>query len=129
MMEPTGYSLRAVVTDGALTAPRWLQHVVKLMTHASLAFGLWCVSGAAFRSSAIAGPVLFLALVAYEAIWPTDRQPLTFWQHVADWITDGSLATAPLAGAVFAMGDRVDGVIMLAGCLAAYLAGHRNARP
>jgi hypothetical protein len=125
----TGYSLRDVVNDGPVRAPRWIHHLIKLATHTSLTFALWCFAGAPLYSAIVAGPVLWLLFVVHERIWPTDRQPLTAWQHIADWMTDGAIATAPVAGAVIATGDWFGGLLLLAGCLCAWMAGHGDARP
>jgi hypothetical protein len=130
-MTPPGYSLEQEVTDGPITAPRWLHHlVVKLCAqHSAPTFALWALTGRPLLAALIGGPSVWMLITIRERIWPTDPEPLTTWQHVADWMTDLSIATVPVAIAFVALGAWLAAALILAACIAGYLAGHRNARP
>lgn len=125
------YSLREVVKDGPITAPRWLHHLaVKLgAQHTAPAFLLWALTGRPMLAALVAGPGLYLVLFLRERIHPSDPQPLTLWQHVADTLTDGSIATMPVVGACFALHNWIGGALLLGACVASWFAGHADARP
>lgn len=122
-------SLRALATDGVLTAPRWLHHVIKLMTSLSVFVGL-LVGGLRVLLAAYAASLGLFALVwLRERIWPTDPAPHSLWDHVADALTDGACACVTLAAGYALVGKWIAALILLGACVAAYMAGHEHARP
>jgi hypothetical protein len=135
MTEP--YSLLQVRKDGILTAPRWVHHLVKIATHALVAFVLYegtrfvltSGDGHALLAAILGGPVLHLLFVAHEHFWPTDPQPLTAWQHWADWINDSALSDVPLAVVLFHQHYQGAAILLAAGIVTAWLACHQDARP
>jgi hypothetical protein len=123
------YSLRDVVNDGPVRAPRYVHHLIKLATHTALAFAAWCLSGDPLFAAIVAGPVLWSIFVAHEWLWPSDLQPLTHWQHIADWMTDLSLASLPMTGAFLARHEWAAAGFVAGVCVAGWKAGHKDARP
>jgi hypothetical protein len=130
------YSLKEVVTDGRLTAPRYVQHLAKIGVH--LAASLIVVGGFArlpshalhlLLAATLGGPLLWLLIAGHENIWPSDLQPLTQWQHIADWFTDFSLSCVPVIGALLLTGHLVGALLLGALSLGAYVYCHRDARP
>lgn len=125
----TAYSLTQVVRDGPLTAPRWVHHLVKVATHAVATACAHLLGAPWIVAAGLGGPGLFLLIVLHERIWPSDPQPLTAWQHVADWLNDGALACIPLA-IVFALNDFcIAGTALGAVCFLLWLVCHSNSRP
>jgi hypothetical protein len=131
----TPYSLCEIKRDGPVRAPRWVHHLIKIATHALVAAGLYAVlrlttgHGHPIVSAVIGGPLLHLIFVAHEHFWPTDVQPLTAWQHWADWINDHALSDVPLAVILLVHGSTLIGGLLAGGIVGAWLACHRNARP
>lgn len=125
------YSLEQEVPDGPITAPRWLHHlVVKVCAqHAAPTLALTALTHRPVLSALIGGPGVWALITLKEFIKPSDPEPLTLWQHVADWLNDSALSLVPL---VVQLIDTRQ--LLLAGLLAAYVAGayvtcHRDARP
>jgi hypothetical protein len=117
------------VQDGPLRAPRWLHHVVKLMTHMSLAFVLLAAGLPMIIAAGVAGPGVYFLIVVKELVRPSDPARYSVWEHVADSMTDASLATLTLVAAVFSRHDWIGGSLLLGACIASYLAGRKDARP
>jgi hypothetical protein len=124
------YSITEVVADGPITAPRWLHHVIKILTHIGAAFGLWVLfPHDAIWDAVIGGPVLWLDFAVNERLWPSDPEPLTAWQHIADWLNDSALSLVPLAGVVLAQRQLGAGVLLLGYIVITWLITHKDARP
>lgn len=123
------YSIFDVVKDGPLTAPRWVHHLVKVAVHTAATMILASISNYLLMSALLGGPGLCGLIALREHFWPTDRQPLTRWQHEADWGTDCALATVPLVIALAVM-RHVPAAIGLGGIVAVvYFLCHPDARP
>jgi hypothetical protein len=123
------YSLRDVVTDGPLTAPRWLQHLVKVcVQHTTPAYILAAIFGHPIAIAIAVGPVAWLVFALRELVIPSDPQPLTFVQHLTDWLTDLSLATVPVVLALIPVGWPPAGALF--GLIfTLYVLCHAGARP
>jgi hypothetical protein len=123
------YSLRDVVTDGRLTAPRWFHHAFKLgLQHPAPAAALCLLGVRPIVAAYLAGPIAWFIFALREHFWPTDRQPLTMVQHVTDWATDASLSCLPLV-IVLSVADRELAALVGVTVLATYVVCHRGARP
>jgi hypothetical protein len=124
-----GYSLRQIKTDGVLTAPRWMHHLIKIMTSLSAFVGLLVVGLSVIVASLAASLGLFALVWVHERVRPSDVAPRSTWDHVADALTDGACACVTLA-AGFALVDAwTTGLLIFVACAAAYGVGHEHARP
>jgi hypothetical protein len=128
-MRPLPYSAFDIVQDGALRAPRWLHHVVKLMTHMSIAFVLLAAGLPMIIAAGVAGPGVYFLIVVKELVRPSDPARYSVWEHVADSMTDGSIATLTLVAAMYSTGDRIGASLVFGACVGSYMAGRKDARP
>jgi hypothetical protein len=105
-----------------------VQHAVRIALHSAASLVLWLVLRNAILACALGGPCGWLAFAVKEAIRPSDPEPLTMWQHIADWLNDCALSCVPL---VIAIGcrDAFAGVLLGGACVSAYIGCHKDARP
>lgn len=123
------YSLRQIKTDGVVTAPRWMQHTVKVMTSLSAFVALLVVGLPIVIAGWLASAVLYGCVWIKERLDPTDMETYTVWQHVADTMTDAACAGVTLAAAYAIVRAWPAALVVLAVCVAGYVAGHKDARP
>ncbi len=123
------YSLFDVVKDGPLTTTRLGHHLVKIATHGAATAFTHLLGLAWLPAALVGGPALFVLIVLHERIWPSDPQPLTAWQHWADWLNDGALAGVPVAAVLAFTGHALAGGLSLAAIVVLWAACHRDARP
>jgi hypothetical protein len=91
------YDPNQVTTDGPYTCARKWHHAFNVILggccYGSVLGALLAVGADSTEASLIAallaGPGTLLVSRVVEWVWPTDRQPLTLWQHAADAIVDG----------------------------------------
>lgn len=124
----SGYSWYQVVTDGPITAPRWVHHIVVKLSaqHAAPAFLLWILTGSPLLSSAIGGPGVYAFIVGRKLYhhatpnWP-------------DWIHDAAFAFAVLAGGMIAQWRHdvraFGGITLLLACVLTWRQLHHRAIP
>lgn len=128
-MTPAAYSLRAIVTDGVVTCPRWMHHLVKVMTSLAAFVALLVVGVPPVRAGWVAGPVLYVCVWIKEQLTPTDLAKYTLWEHVADTLTDAACACVALAAGYKLERGWTAGLVVFAACVLAWAIGHRDARP
>lgn len=120
------YSLRDVVADRQLAGPRWLLHVVKMITSLAIAFGL-IVIGVAPLHAGLAASVGLMALVCVRQ-WRriTDTKIVYV---LTDKGNDLALAGVALAACVKLAYGWTAGLITLAICAVVWASLHRRAVP
>ncbi len=123
------YSLRDVVQDGSITAPRYIHHLIKIGTSCFAYVVLLLVGMSVSWAAIFGGPALWLATRLKEMRWPTDPNPHTVSEHIGDALTDLTLTYPVLAVGLVAEGERGWAYTLLLLGLLAYLSAHRDARP
>lgn len=142
------YNANQIVTDGRLTAPRWVQHLVKMLTSSAIFAAMFGVDHVARMIGAlphvaeptptwvfivcglIAGPVFWLLAAIHEHFWPTDPKVYPLWLHAADWATDCSLAC--LGGLVPGLslgGQPITAAVLGVAFFCVYITCRHGARP
>jgi hypothetical protein len=123
------YRVRAIVTDGVVTAPRYFHHTLKAMTSLSAFVGLLVLGFETLLAAFVASLGLFALVWLHERIWPSDVAPHTMIEHVDDALTDCALACVTLAAGYWLVGARVTALVVLAVCVITWAACHEHARP
>lgn len=112
------------VTDGPITGPVWLQHLVKVLTSTAISFAAWLIfrsHGLTLLGAALLGSYgFFIVLHVIYQIKPSLSGDLTHydWLNTAgDFLVDMALALVNCVLALLVMGEYAEaiiGVIVLA---------------